>query len=93
MERRGGDRTRGVAKPTERGVVIHRCHEGEGAGRTNEVVAVRQQTEVFARIAVGEGEGHGEGRQFLSVVLLVECRVVAADEYMYEVRRLRVDGG
>ena len=54
---------------------------------------MRQQTEVFARIAVGEGEGHGKGRQFLSVVLLVECRVVAADEYMYEVRRLRVDGG
>ena len=55
--------------PAQRGVVIHRCSEREGARSAYEIVATRQQTQVFAGIAVGERYVH-----------TLELGVVAADE-------------
>ena len=64
--------------PAQRGVVIHRCSEREGARSAYEIVATRQQTQVFAGIAVGERYVHT--LELAAELVAVERGVVAADE-------------
>ena len=59
-----GDGFVDVYKPTEGGVVVHGGNKCEGAGRSDEIVTLGQEAEVFTWIAVGERKGRCFYRQW-----------------------------
>ena len=68
-----------VFYPVKGRVVIHGRYEGEGAGRTDEVVTVGEQAQVLGWIA--SWEHHVAICQRLQEIVLIQLRVVGADVY------------
>ena len=66
-----------VHDPVEGEIAVHRGDEGEGAGRTYQIVTMGEETEILGRVALGEVDE--EIGEFLAVEVFVEMRVVAAD--------------
>ena len=67
----------GVHDPVEGEVAVHRGDEGEGAGRTYQIVTMGEETEILGGVALGEVDE--EIGEFLAVEVFVEMGVVAAD--------------
>ena len=60
----------GVHDPVEGEVAVHRGDEGEGAGRTYQIVTMGEETEILGGVALGEVDE--EIGEFLAVVVLVK---------------------
>ena len=70
-------RLRGVFYPVERCVVIHRGHQRKSAGRTDQIIAEREQTKVFGRITLWEM--NEEIIETLTIIVFIQIRIVATD--------------
>ena len=67
----------GVHDPVEGHVAVHRGDEGEGAGRTYQIVTMGEETEILGGVALGEVDE--EIGKALAVEVFVEMGVVAAN--------------
>ena len=59
-----------VHDPVEGHVAVHRGDEGEGAGRTYQIVTMGEEAEILGGVALGEVDE--EIGEFLAVVVLVK---------------------